>query len=252
MRTRNTALSMLAGACCISTLTLAQQHSHDGHTTAQASAALHMRMTELTTMHAGDSARVDQLTWAVRRGIARYADVRVATRDGYRPLFVGDTAVGQVLHYTHIWRGIQETRRLDPTQPGSLLYEKQPNGSLRLVGAMFGAPERSTMQQLDARVPLSFARWHLHTNICTPRPVWDATKWAQKLSDGQPAFGPDSPVATEAECTKLSGDFRPSTFGWMVHAMVIDGGPPREVWGGESGHAMSGMTGTSAPVPPAR
>mgnify|MGYP000007276032 CR=1 FL=1 len=91
---------------------------------------LHVRLTTLRPRSPGDSVRAKRLTRAVRNSIGRYADVRAAERDGYRLLFAGDTSAGQVLHYSHIWRGVMEGRRLDPVQPGSLLYEKQRDGTL--------------------------------------------------------------------------------------------------------------------------
>ncbi len=174
---------------------------------------LHVRLTTLRPRSPGDSVRAKRLTRAVRNSIGRYADVRAAERDGYRLLFAGDTSAGQVLHYSHIWRGVMEGRRLDPVQPGSLLYEKQRDGTLRLVGAMYTASDKSTPAQLDARVPLSYAVWHLHTDICVPRPVWDGDKWARKLAGGHPAFGPESPIATRAACTEIGGEFKPNVFG---------------------------------------
>ncbi len=214
-------------------------------------AMLHMRLTDPRPTAPGDSARAAAAADALRRGIARYQDVHEAQRSGYRPLFAGDTAVGAVIHYTNLWNAMMERTRLDPARPGSLLYQRQRDGSLRLVGAMFSAPDTFTPDQLDARVPLSVARWHLHTDLCLPRPVWDRAQWARRLDDGRPAFGPLSPVTTRAACDAVAGDFKDHIFGWMVHAMVVDNTTPAAVWGGEHGHTtgghgmegMEGMTG---------
>jgi hypothetical protein len=220
---------------------------HDHHATTHgvqpdsAEPVRHMRVTALREIAIGDAARVTRLTEDVRTGIARYADVRVAMRDGYRPVFVGDTSTGAVLHYTHLWRGYAEGRRITPSEPGSLLYQKRADGTLRLVGAMYGAPEGSTPEQLDARVPLSYAKWHLHTDICLARPIWSKAKWALRSESGAPVFGPDSPIDTKEACAKVGGDFKPTVFGWMVHAMVIDNTDPMQVWGasGHAGHAAA-------------
>ena len=39
---------------------------------------------------------------------------------------------------------IRERFKFDPAQPSSLLYKKDPDGSLRLVGAMYTAPKDAT------------------------------------------------------------------------------------------------------------
>ncbi|MEM9164910.1 MAG: hypothetical protein AAGC54_17810 [Cyanobacteria bacterium P01_F01_bin.4] len=81
------------------------------------------------------------------------------------------------------------------------------------------------------------SRWHLHINICVPDPIWDADQWALE-QDGLPVFGPESPIATEAACEAVDGDFRPTVFGWMVHANVFAENPA-DVWNpmyGYEGH----------------
>ena len=242
----------LVAATAGTAATAAAQHAHDHPPDAASAAApggatavpavapmLHMRMTALRPAVDEDSARAARLTDAVRRGIARYRDVRAAERDGYKPVFVADTSAGQVLHYTHFWRGVKENWRLDPAKPGSLLYEVQPDGSRRLVGAMYTAPDRATPDQLDARVPLAYARWHLHSDLCVPKPLWSKREWARTLADGRPVFGPGSPVSTRAACEAQGGAFKDHMFGWMVHAMVTDNTRLDYVWGG--GHDHGGM-----------
>lgn len=211
---------------------------------------LHMRMTDPRPAAEGDSARLERLTDAVRRGIAGYRDVRAAERAGYKPIFVGDTSAGQVLHYSHLWNGVKENWRLDPAKPGSLLYEVQADGSRRLVGAMFNAPDKATPDQLDARVPLAYARWHLHTDLCVPKPIWSKTEWARTTAAGRPAFGPESPVATRAACEQQGGAFKDHVFGWMVHAMVVDNTRLTDAWGGGHGRDMASMAGEGAAARP--
>jgi DNA-binding CsgD family transcriptional regulator len=64
----------------------------------------------------------------------------------------------KVYHFTSRWMAVQEAFPFDPTKPTSLLYKKDANGTLRLIGAMYVAPNRLSDQQLDARIPLSVAR----------------------------------------------------------------------------------------------
>ena len=55
----------------------------------------------------------------------------------------------------------------DPAHPTSLLYKKTNDG-YELVGAMYTASQIGHEDDLNARVPLSVARWHKHTNLCLP------------------------------------------------------------------------------------
>ncbi len=87
----------------------------------------------------------------------------------------------------------------------------------------------------DARVPLSATRWHLHTNVCVPKPIWDGDAWARTLADGRPVFGPDSPIATEAGCDDVGGRFLPTVFGWMAHVNLF-AEDPADVWNAMYGH----------------
>jgi hypothetical protein len=63
---------------------------------------------------------------------------------------------------------------------------------------MYTAPQRASLDDLDRRVPLSIARWHLHTNVCIPR-LGQRDRWTE-MRDGQPVFGPLSPIATREAC----------------------------------------------------
>lgn len=178
----------------------------------------HMRLSPARPSAPGDAQRAADLAERVGRNIARYRDVARAEADGYRPF--GDVPEARVVHYVHPRRARAERRRIDPERPGSLLYEKR-NGGLQLVGAMFTAPQGSGPDALDARVPLSQARWHLHTNVCTPRPIWSREKWARRFEDGPHAgrmvYGTFSPTATKRDCAEVGGRFHETILGWMVH-----------------------------------
>jgi len=188
---------------------------------------LHMRLTTLRSRAPGDSARADSILVVMRRELARYRDVRVAEGDGFRQFIAGKDA--PVQHFTKLRWWIQARTGLDPSRPSSLLYRRAAAGRLELAGAMFTAPPGATEDELNARLPLSVARWHQHVNWCTPkigprmRERWRETK------DGQPVFGPRSPIATEAACDAVGGRFRPRLLGWMVHVMAFSGDDPWEI-----------------------
>lgn len=194
----------------------------------------HVRLTPTRSPSPAELATAAALADQIRNAIAQYADISLAEADGYVP-FPPDPSELHIVHYVNIWRSFLERWRLDPALPGSLLYERQPDGSLQLLGAMYTAPADTTEAELHERLPLSITRWHLHTNLCVPRPIWDAEQWAIE-DQGLPRFGPESAIATEAACNAVGGDFHATMFGWMVHANVFADNPA-DVWNPMYGHA---------------
>jgi len=187
---------------------------------------LHLRLAAERSRAPGDSARAVEVLAVMRRELAKYRDVHVAEADGFRNII--PAAAAPVQHYTKLRWAFQARNGLDPARPTSLLYERAADGSLTLVGAMFTAPPQTSDVELDARLPLSVARWHQHINWCLP-PLADARRRWQETKDGQPVFGPKSPIATAAACEAVGGRFRPRLFGWMVHVMAFSDGDP---WNG--------------------
>jgi len=179
----------------------------------------HMRMSPMRVASAADSARAAQVVDRARAALTKYKDVRVAERDGYR-MFAPGIKNQPVYHFTNLRLAIRERFKFDPTQPSSLLYKSNSDGSLRLVGAMYTAPRDATPEELNARVPLAIAQWHLHTNMCVPR-LTQTARW-KEVSNGRPVFGPASPIATSDACDKVNGKFLPVVFNWMVHANLYE------------------------------
>jgi hypothetical protein len=196
---------------------------------------LHMRLTTLRPRAAGDSARAAAILATMRSELARYKDIDAARADGFRQFIPGGAA--PIQHYTKLRWAMQARTRLDPTRPSSLLYKKQPDGRLELVGAMFTAPAGATEDELDARLPLSVTRWHQHVNWCTPRVGPRMRERWRETRHGQPVFGPRSSIATQEACDAVGGRFRPRLLGWMVHVMAFAGDDPHAIWGvGEGEH----------------
>jgi hypothetical protein len=172
----------------------------------------HMTMTTLAPMRAGDSARAAAIADTVGRAIGKYRDYRVALAEGFT-IFLPDVPQ-KVYHFTSRANGLASYFDFDPSRPTSLLYRKTPDG-YRLVGAMFTAPRRFTPEQLNARVPLSIAQWHMHTNLCLPP---SGQSQAMLRAGNTPSrFGLRGTITTEAACTAAGGRFHPTVFGWMVH-----------------------------------
>ncbi|HEX8849538.1 MAG TPA: hypothetical protein VF761_08405 [Gemmatimonadaceae bacterium] len=237
---------MRATILCLAFLACAQpsaaQHEHhmssDSGMTMQAaaeesmSAAMamnpHMRMTATRPATRADSVRARALVDTLRRALARYRDVSVATRDGFR-MFAPQVKNQRVYHFTRNWNAVKAAFHFDPARPTSLLYTKDASGKFNLVGAMYTAPRRATEADLDARVPLSIARWHEHVDICVPK-RGDAERW-KETRNGQLLFGPAGSIATKADCDAANGRWLEHLFGWMVHANVFASDELGEIWG---------------------
>ena len=194
----------------------------------------HLDLTPQRQPAPGDSARAAKVVAELRRGIVKYRDVTLALADGFH-MFAPEARDQPIYHYIHPTRTMRENARFDPTQPSSLLYRKLPDGSLDLLGAMYTAAARATLSDLDARVPLSVARWHRHINYCFPA---DRSRISE-ARNGQPLFGPVGSIATRPECEAAGGRFTPQLFGWMVHANVFAGNDPKMIWGSDHAHGHS-------------
>jgi hypothetical protein len=184
---------------------------------------LHLRLTPVWPSAPGDSARAAEILATMRRELARYRDARVAEDDGFRELI--PVANAPMHHFTKLRWAFEARTGLNPARPTSLLYQRAADGRFTLVGAMFTAPPQTSDSELNARLPLSIARWHQHINWCLP-PLAEARRRWRETKDGQPVFGPKSPIATAEACAAVGGRFRPRLFGWMVHVMAFSEGDP--------------------------
>jgi hypothetical protein len=173
---------------------------HDAH-------SQHMTMTEMRPQTAGDVQRANEIVTQLRAGIEKYKDYHAALDDGFR-IFLPNVPQPEY-HFTSYRNGFLEAFTFDPSRPTSLLYKKTGTG-YELVGAMYTLPKRAGEDQLNARVPLSVAMWHLHTNLCVPpKEQMRAADWTK--------FGLKGSIATRDACDAAGGRFQPIIFGWMVH-----------------------------------
>ena len=167
----------------------------------------HMYMTAMRRQTPADVQRANEIVAQLRTGIEKYKDYHVALNDGYR-IFLPNLPQPEY-HFTNYTNGFMASLRFDPSQPTSLLYRKTADG-YELVGAMYTMPKRATEDQLNERVPLSIAMWHLHTNLCVPpRGERQTADWSK--------FGLKGSITTQDACDAAGGKFYPSIFGWMVH-----------------------------------
>ncbi|HZI41833.1 MAG TPA: hypothetical protein VFD67_09020 [Gemmatimonadaceae bacterium] len=200
---------------------------HMGHDSVM---SLHMQMTPMRVATHADSTRALALVAELRQAIAKYKDVSVAERDGFK-MFLPNVKNQRVYHFTSSRNAFKEAFRFDPDQPTSLLYRRNAAGQLTLVGAMYTMLKRAGIDKLDERVPLGIAQWHRHVNWCLPK-RGESARWMER-QDGHAVFGPESPIATQAACDSVGGDFHESLFGWMIHANVFAGDDLGAIFGDE-------------------
>ena len=190
---------------------------HDMHTMMQGhhhEPGPHMYMTAPRPQTPQDLERAEHVVQELRNGIEKYKDYRAALADGYK-IFLPNLPQKEY-HFTNYANGFLEAFTFDPARPTSLLYRKTSSG-YELVGAMYTMAKRATEDQLDARIPLSVASWHLHTNLCMPpRPDLSGPRDQLRNADWT-KFGLRGSIATQEAYDAAGGRFRPVIFGWMVH-----------------------------------
>jgi len=186
-------------------------------------AGKHMKVTPSWPLQPGDAAHADSLLAVARAALAKYGDLAVAEADGFQ-MFAPKLKRQKVYHYTRRANALKARWTFDPTAPTSLLYAPQPDGSVRLIGAMYTAPPSYSLEELNARIPLSMAQWHQHTSICLP----PGAEPEAPLTTRDPRFGPRGTISTKAACTAAGGTFKERMAGWMVHVNMFEA--PDEVW----------------------
>jgi hypothetical protein len=179
----------------------------------------HMKMSTRRATTPEDWTKADEVVTELREGIEKYKDYKVALADGFEPFL--PNLPQPMYHFTSARNGFLEAFTFDASRPTSLLYKKTASG-YELIGAMYTMPVRATEEELNERIPLSVAQWHLHTNLCMP-----------KIGQAQHAdftkFGLMGSITTKASCDANGGRFYPILFGWMVHVYPFE--PNKEkIW----------------------
>jgi len=229
----------VAVALCLLGFARGQDATHGGNMGG------HMDMTPLRPLKPGDKQRAAAIVAAARKAADSYKDYRKALADGYT-IFLPEVKQN-VYHFTDNAHAFHNTLDFDPSRPTSLLYEKVPakagsKPDYKLVGVMYTAPFEVSQQELDRRVPLSIARWHLHTNLCLP-PGNDANQDADMddpdLVGNNPKYGLLGSITTGPACRAAGGKFLPHVFGWMVHVYPYET-DPKKIWasGMDDEHGM--------------
>jgi len=208
------------------------QHSHSDSSPVMSAVdmsamAAHMETTPTRKATTADSLRANDIVNDLRVAIAKYRDVKVAEADGFK-MFAPQITNQLVYHFTKSLWALENQFTFNAARPTSLLYRKDAQGNFLLVGAMYTAPKRYTVNDLDKRIPTSVAQWHKHVSWCLPLRR-DEERWTE-VKNGRPVFGPLG-VATREECDAAGGRFVKEVFGWMVHANVFASNDPKVIWG---------------------
>ena len=110
---------------------------------------------------AEQQAFAENLVAATLRDLPQWSDPADAEAAGFRS--IGDASTGHE-HYVN-WDWIDDDVFLDPDFPESLVYEPQPDGTKRLVSAMFMLPMDATLDDVPDYGG-ALMQWHVHGDLC--------------------------------------------------------------------------------------
>ena len=193
-----------------------------GNMPGMAGMAGHMHMTELRPKASGDQQKADAVVAAAKQAMAPYVDYHKAIADGYE-IFLPDVPQPQY-HFTNPMNGLAARSHFDPSKPTSLLYKKTADGGYRLVGVMYTDRVDASLEDIDARIPLSIARWHQHVNFCKAPAGHKAEYFGTNAK-----YGLLGSIDTKEACDAAGGTFYPHIFGWMVHVYPYEQ-DPKMIW----------------------
>jgi len=98
--------------------------------------------------------------------LPQWSDYKVAEAAGYHS--IGD---GPEFEHFIKWDSINDDVALDPDHPESLVYSTQPDGSTKLLSAMYFLPETVSLNDVP-NIGGALMQWHIHNNLCfTDDPV---------------------------------------------------------------------------------
>ena len=132
---------------------------------------------------AEQQAFAEDLVARTLRDLPRWADLDAVEAAGFRS--IGDAATGHE-HYIN-WDWIDDDVVLDPTQPESLVFQPQPDGTKRLVSAMYMLPRDVDLDEVPDWGG-ELMQWHVHGDLCfTPDPEAPVVAGTKPLDGTCPA-----------------------------------------------------------------
>jgi hypothetical protein len=203
-------------------------HSMEGHM----DMGPHMKMTALRQAKPGDAERAQKIVDQAHKAAEQYLDYHTALDNGFK-IFLPNVPQ-KVYHFTNRRYAMEAEWNFNPDHPTSLLYEKQGDG-YKLVGVMYTAPRRLDEDQLDTRIPLSFAQWHEHVNFCRAPADMPFMEKMQKSLGPNAEFGFKGSIHTQEACDAAGGRFLPVVLNWMVHIYPFEK-DPAAIWSVDRQH----------------
>jgi hypothetical protein len=133
------------------------------------------------------------------RDLPKWADLTVVEAAGFHS--IGDGGTGHE-HYIQ-WDWIDDDIVLDPDFPESLVFERQPDGSKKLVSAMFMLPSSTPLDEAPdwgGRL----MQWHVHGDLCfTDDPV-------------APQVAGVKPIGVDCRAPLVNGTLAPMVHVWIT------------------------------------
>lgn len=169
----------------------------------------HMKMTPYQPITSPDVTRMNAIVQNAHMCFDKYQDYHLALKDGYQ--IFAPHIPQDIYHFANVQSFSEAQTTFDLAHPSALLYQKVADG-YKFVGVMYSAPANVSAEQLNQRIPISIAPWHLHVNFCLP-----AGDTQQTLFNANSLFGLTGTISTQSQCSKVAGTFYSSMYGWMVH-----------------------------------
>jgi hypothetical protein len=110
---------------------------------------------------AEQQAEAEQLVTDTLEELPQFADWTTLEAQGWYS--IGDGLTG-FEHFIN-WPLIDEPTMFDPSAPESLVFEIQPDGTKKVVAAMFIAPRDVALEEAP-EFGGELVQWHAHTNLC--------------------------------------------------------------------------------------
>ncbi len=99
--------------------------------------------------------------------LPQWSDYRVAEKAGFHSIGDGGTGFEHFIN----WDWINDDVTMDPDHPESLVYQPQPDGTKKLLSAMYMLPDTVALADVPD-IGGALMQWHIHDNLCfTKDPV---------------------------------------------------------------------------------
>lgn len=113
---------------------------------------------------AAEQERAERLIYITREILPKFSTPEIAMANGFTS--IGDGATG-VEHFVN-WTYINDEHELDPNFPESLVYAVEPDGTRRLVSAMYMLGDQYDLDSIP-NIGGALTQWHIHNNLCFDR-----------------------------------------------------------------------------------